>query len=64
MNINSLTDEELIDRAIVAWLRRDPSNPQPSRYTSTIEDGRVVLTNRYGELARYRITSRGLRYAG
>jgi hypothetical protein len=57
-------DEDLIDRAITAYFRRFGNEAnQPSRSSSAVEGGFVVLENVNGELARYQITKRGgLRY--
>jgi hypothetical protein len=53
----------LLDRALARYRReaqeRGEVEQQPSRMSSGVDDGRVVLRNVRGELARYRITASG-----
>ena len=61
-----LTDEEVIVRATKAYRARCSRNGlifnQPDKGLSEVAGDIIVLRNCNGVLARYRITSKGLRY--
>ena len=60
MNTIQRDEQELVDAAIKAYFRRyGESANQPSRYSSAVDDGHVILRNINGELARYKVDARG-----
>lgn len=66
MNTQHTSENELFTRAGRAYRRRCEQNGHtmqtPNRAASTVDGDVVVLRNIRGEIARYRITGRGLRY--